>query len=74
MKKYDWEQLSQWDERNLIPGLCKRYETIETYLSGKNICTYILVKKTDKGNNVTHSEPVKEIELTPEMLEIAGNI
>jgi len=71
-KRYEWKQISQWDVPR--PEFCKRHKKVKTGLS-EATCTYLLTEIIDvNGDGYLRTQAIKESEVTPEMLEIAGNI
>lgn len=69
MDNYGWSQLSQWE----IPPTDAHVEskTVETGLS-KEICSFMLVKRTDQGGGYMRCEYVKEHDVSQSILNEAG--
>jgi len=71
MKKYKWQQISQWDMPK--KEYYQRHDTVDTGLS-KAICVYLLVEIIDKGKGYIQTKPINKTDVTPKMLKIAGNV
>jgi len=71
VSEYGWKQLSQWD----IPpkDAYINYMRVKTGLS-EEICTYILVKRTDQGDKYAQYKYVKKEDVSQSILDKVGNI
>jgi len=69
-EKYQWKQISQWDfpKREYY----REHRTAATALSGKVICTFLLVGCEDQGGGYIRTIPVCNDDVTQEMVDIAN--
>ncbi len=68
---YGWSALSQWD--NAPANAHIKSKIVKTELS-EAICSFMLVNRTDQGNDYLRCEYVKQSDVTPEILKSAGEI
>ena len=68
MKNYEWKVVNQWDRTK--PEYHTKIEMIETPLS-KSVCLYLLCHIEDTGGGYMRTNPVKTVDVTPEMLQSA---
>lgn len=69
MKKYKWEQLSQWDTPK--DEYVTQTKEIKTGLSTA-ICRFLLVEQIDVGKGYIRTVPINKSDIKEEMLAIAG--
>jgi len=68
---YGWHSLSQWD----VPpsDAYIEHKLVDTGLSKGN-CKFMLVNRVDQGGGYLRCEYIKKVNVTPEILEAAGEI
>jgi hypothetical protein len=74
MKKYAWKQLSQWDMPKST--YFTKSKMVKSGLS-EALCTYLLVEEIAMGylgSRYTKTVPIETLDVTDEMLLIAGDI
>ncbi|MBU2060094.1 MAG: hypothetical protein KKB38_20480 [Gammaproteobacteria bacterium] len=69
-KGYGWTSLSQWDIAPTDAHVERK--TVETGLS-KDICRFMLVNRVEQDGGYLRCEYVKKTDVTPEILEMAGD-
>jgi len=70
-ERYGWAALSQWD---ITPANAYiEHKLIETALS-KESCRFILVNRIDQGGGYLRCEYIEKKDVTPEILQDAGQL
>lgn len=68
---YGWASLSQWDTPPANAHIESKH--VKTPLS-EAFCRFMLVNRIDQGGGYLRCEYVRKPEVTPEILEMAGEI